>query len=216
MSLPFTVEQFLNVFATYNKAVWPVQVLLNLIAIVMVYLCVRQYSFSNRLISIVLGCLWLWMGLVYHITFFSAINPAASGFGVFCVIEGLLFIWIGIRSNAFYKATLGWRQSVGSVFIVYALLIYPFLGMKFGHVFPSAPTFGAPCPTTIFTMGILLWATKLPRYIVIIPLLWSFVGFTAAWKLGIYEDVGLLITGLTSSVLILTNKSLKHTLPSPN
>ncbi len=25
--LPFTLEQFLNVFATYNKAIWPAQIL---------------------------------------------------------------------------------------------------------------------------------------------------------------------------------------------
>ena len=24
--LPFTLEQFLNVFATYNKAIWPAQI----------------------------------------------------------------------------------------------------------------------------------------------------------------------------------------------
>ncbi len=214
MNLPFTVEQFLDVFAKYNNAIWPMQVLLNLVALVMVYLSVRHYSFSNRTISIMLGCLWLWMGLVYHITFFASINPVAYGFGALCVIQGLLFIWVGIRNNNFYKATLGWRQSVGSIFIVYALLVYPFLGMKLGHLFPSAPTFGAPCPTTIFTFGILLWTTKLPRYVVLIPLLWSFIGFTAAMKLGIYEDAGLLIAGIIGSVLIFTNKSLKNTSPA--
>jgi hypothetical protein len=101
------------------------------------------------------------------------------------------------------------------VFILYALLIYPYLGMKFGHLFPSAPSFGAPCPTTIFTFGVLLWAIRLPRYIVIIPALWSVIGFTAALAMGIYEDTGLLVAGLVSTLLLVVdNRSAKkNTLP---
>jgi hypothetical protein len=32
----------------------------------------------------------------------------------------------------------------------------------------------------------------------LIPLLWSIIGFGAAVKFGIYEDVGLLVAGLTA------------------
>jgi Family of unknown function (DUF6064) len=60
----------------------------------------------------------------------------------------------------------------------------------------SSPTFGLPCPTTIFTLGMLLWLDKTPPlYLLIIPLLWSLIGTVAALKLGIREDVGLLVSG---------------------
>ena len=32
MNLPFTVEQFLRIFEKYNRAVWPMQVLLVILA----------------------------------------------------------------------------------------------------------------------------------------------------------------------------------------
>jgi hypothetical protein len=83
------------------------------------------------------------------------------------------------------------------------LLIYPVLGYFLGHVYPHSPTFGLPCPTTIFTFGLLLWAdNKVPKYLLVIPLLWSLIGFLAAFQLGVLEDVMLLITGLVATTLI--------------
>ena len=89
--------------------------------------------------------------------------------------------------------------------IAYSMVVYPVLGMLLGHTYPRAPMFGiAPCPTTIFTFGLLLWTVpKIPRYLVIIPLLWSVIGFGAALNFGIKEDIGLLISGVLAAALIL-------------
>jgi hypothetical protein len=54
--------------------------------------------------------------------------------------------------------------------VVFALVLYPVIGYTFGHIYPSSPTFGLPCPTTIFTFGIFLWSDKrLPVAILVIP-----------------------------------------------
>jgi hypothetical protein len=85
----------------------------------------------------------------------------------------------------------------GVIMILYAMVVYPLLGFLFGHSYPAAPVFGvAPCPTTIFTFGLFLCTVRtVPKSILIIPLIWSVIGFTAALHLGIYEDVGLLAAG---------------------
>ncbi|MGE5671890.1 MAG: DUF6064 family protein, partial [Fibrobacterota bacterium] len=41
MNLPFTIEQFLTVFKSYNQSVWPFQVVLNLLAIMVVFFSIR-------------------------------------------------------------------------------------------------------------------------------------------------------------------------------
>jgi hypothetical protein len=146
------------------------------------------------------------MGWVYHLTFFSPINPAAYGFGAAFILQGLLFLWTAFKGQVSCSATWGWRRSIGSALIAYGLLIYPLLGYSVGHVFPRAPSFGAPCPTTIFTFGVLLWADRTPRYLLIIPAIWSVIGFTAALTLGIYEDIGLLIAGAVGTTVILVAK----------
>lgn len=86
---------------------------------------------------------------------------------------------------------------------MYALVIYPALGYLLDHGYPAAPTFGVPCPTTIFTFGILLCTdSRIPLYLLPIPLAWSLIGFWAAISLGITEDFGLLAAGLIGSLLI--------------
>ena len=34
-----------------------------------------------------LACFWAWMGIVYHLMYFSAINGAALGFGVLFIVQ---------------------------------------------------------------------------------------------------------------------------------
>lgn len=215
MNLPFTVEQFLGVFADYNNAVWPAQVLLNLVAAATVVMAIKRTSRTDRGVLLALSFLWVWTGLVYHLIFFAPINPAAYGFGVLFIIQGLLFLWAAFRGRTSFRAGWGLRQTVGSLLIAYALVVYPLLGMALGHLYPESPTFGAPCPTTIFTFGVLLWSTGLPRYLLVIPAVWSVIGFTAALALGIREDIGLLVAGLAGTGIILATGRRAGARPLP-
>ena len=213
MNLPFTTDQFLSVFGQYNQAVWPLQIVLNLGGFVAIVLAFRKNAWSNRVIAGILAFLWLWIGLAYHIAFFAAINRAAYAFGILTIIQGIVFLIFGVftphLSFRFRPDAFG---ITGALFILYALIIYPFLGYSLGHVYPKAPTFGLPCPTTIFTFGLLLWTDiRLPRSVLIIPVLWSIIGFMAALTLGILEDTGLLIAGIAGLVLILVrDRNEKH------
>ncbi len=77
MELPFTTSQFLEVFRQYNTAVFPIQFLFILLAIMAIVFAVRHHRNSGRAISAILGLLWLWMGMVYHWGFFAGINKVA-------------------------------------------------------------------------------------------------------------------------------------------
>ncbi len=205
MELPFSADQFLSVFEDYNRTVWPFQIVLNLLALASIVLAVRKTRYSNAIISGILAFLWLWTGLAYHLTFFTAINPAAYAFAVLAVVQGILFFAAGAIGS---RLRFGYRTTVygvtGAIFAVYGLIIYPLLGSLLGHSYPGAPTFGLPCPTTIFTFGLLLWTeARVPKFVLIIPVLWSLTGFLAALSLGIGEDVGLLVAGVTGTVLIM-------------
>jgi hypothetical protein len=62
---------------------------------------------------------------------------------------------------------------------------------------------GTPCPTTLLTLGLLFWARPpLPRLLLAVPLLWSAVGTTAAFALGVPQDLALLVAGLAAQVLL--------------
>lgn len=211
MKIPFTTEQFLEVFKNYNQVVFPMQIIFYVISALAIYLAIKPNPLSDKTISIILAFLWLWMGIVYHLIFFTEINKAAYLFGTLFIIQGILFYIFGVFQN---KLSFNFRPDkfgiTGIILMLFALIIYPILGYFLGHVYPSSPTFGLPCPTTIFTFGFLLLnIKKTPLIILIIPFVWSIIGFMAALQFGIIEDTGLLIASLvTVSLLIYRNTQL--------
>jgi hypothetical protein len=209
--LPFTTTEFLRVFEEYNHAVWPAQGLLYLAGLMAVVLAFTRKAIAGKLISLILALLWLWMGVVYHLIFFTRINSAARLFGALFIIQSLVFILAGVLSSRLAFAFRTDAQGlIGAVIITYAFLVYPAIGIVLGHTYPAAPTFGVPCPTAIFTFGLLLGAgTNIRSYVLVVPVLWSMMGLWAAISLGMYEDLGLSFAGLTAVSFMLRNRDIR-------
>jgi len=208
MDLPFSVEQFLGVFSDYNTSVWPAQIALNLLAIAAIIFALTGEVFP-RIVAGILALFWAWTGVVYFLLFFGAISKGAVLYSVLYLIQAFFFVWTGIikQTLKFGAGKKPWNV-VGGFFVTYALVMYPVLGYFVGHVYPHSPTFGAPCPITIFTLGLLMWTgNRAPRWIFVIPILWSLVGFSAVLFFGIYEDVGLLLAGFTGVVYLVGRKA---------
>jgi len=198
MSLPFTAQEFLDVFRRYNQSVWPAQAILVVLALVAIVAALSGGRRASRLVSFILGLLWLWSGAAYHLSFFREINPIAAVFGIAFIGQAVLVVWLGVvRQSLNFDVRSGWSAIVGASIIAYSLIAYPLIGLGLGHRLPSAPTFGVPCPTAIFTFGLIVWLTApRPRSIVIIPALWSVVAFFASIELGMWEDLGLTAAAL--------------------
>ena len=197
MQLPFTVEQFLKVFETYNDSIWPFQIVLYLLAFIAVTVIMMKTKNSGKVAMSILVMLWAWMGLVYHIFYFSAINRAALVFGILFLIQSLIFFHFGVTGDRIQLKSNSRLPGIAALaFVAYALVLYPFISHSTGHTYPGTPTFGVPCPTTIFTFGILLYCVnRIPWYVMLIPYLWTVVGFSAALNLSMHEDFGLVVAG---------------------
>jgi hypothetical protein len=205
--MPFTTAQFIDVFRRYNEAVWPAQWLLNATAVAATVLAIRDTRRAGHAVAILLAVLWIWMGVVYHLLFFASINRAAIAFAVLFVLEGLVLLTLGLANRIRFRLRWNIDGAVGLLFVLYALAIYPAIGLSLGHRYPAAPTFGLPCPTTIFTFGLLLWVDgKAPMRLLVIPAIWTLIGSSAAWSMGMVEDYGLLIAGILSVALPLFNR----------
>lgn len=200
MRLPFTVDQFLDVFAVYNVRLWPFAAVLW-VASAYVVAAFVQGSSSRRLVLGLLAIHWLWAGVAYHLAFFFTINPAALFFGPLFILEGLLLASRGMtRERLQVLGDHSARRQVATALLLYALL-YPAIVMADGHAYPRIPTFGVPCPTAILTAGFLVGAgPSLPRLLAFIPIVWAFVGGSAAFLLGVRADLVLLLAGVAMAV----------------
>jgi hypothetical protein len=214
--LPFTLDQFLQVFIIYNDAIWPAQIAAYALGIVAVAALFRPGRAADRLVSGILGVMWLWTGIVYHGLFFSAVNPAAFGFGALFVAEGLAFLYAGVfRDGLRFGIRPGLPALVGAVFILYAAILYPLIGIATGHGWPAMPMFGVtPCPVTIFTFGLfLLTVRRFSYWLLVIPFVWSLIGGSAAILLDVPQDWLLLLSGIVAVPLIVVRD--RHTPPVP-
>jgi hypothetical protein len=191
--LPFTSDQFLDVFEVYHAA-WPnAAPVLIILAVLAAILAVVRNSRVKPLPALILSLFWFWAGAAYHLAFFIAINPAAYIFGGMFIAQGVLVLIGALTGKGFsFEFRKDVRGIVGVILIVYALALYPLIGSLLGHTYPRAPSFGLPCPVTIFTFGLLLWDRAAIRwYVLAVPALWAFIGSTAAVFFGIWQDLGL-------------------------
>ena len=206
----FIEEEFLSMLAGYNEAIWPVQILAYIIAVTAVVACFIKNRYSDRLILATLVLFWLWNGIVFSAIFWSEIYPYAYLFAVLLTSQGILFVYGMIRSEFSFRFRIDVYSMIGLTFIVYALLVYQLIGMGIGHDYPAffAPGL-TPCPTAIFTFGILLLTDKrFPNYFLAIPLLSALAGILAAMN-GIIEDYGLITAGLLGTVLLYRSNKLQ-------
>ena len=100
--------------------------------------------------------------------------------------------------------------------MIFAWFIYPAWTYLAGHRYPAFPTFGLPCPTTLFTIGLLAFLVKpYPRSAFVVPVLWCFVGAQAAFAFDVSADLGLIVAGVLGVVLLIRSKDGTAALRAP-
>src|SRR6188474_698703 len=208
MQLPFTKAQFFDLFVAYNEALWPAAVALWIASAVILALRLWARRPHDRWISALLVAHWAWSALAYHVAFFTRINPAAWLFAALFLGQSVLFFRVGVvqRRLSFAPWSTAWALLAWGL-IGYSLA-YPAINALEHGSFLRIPTFGIPCPTTIFTAGVLMLATPRLWRLSIVPVIWSAIGGSAAFLLGVHADVALPIAGMALAIF-----SLRRTTP---
>jgi putative ABC transport system ATP-binding protein len=76
------------------------------------------------------------------------------------------------------------------------------------------PVFAVPCPLTILTIGLLLASDlRVTKILTVIPIVWSFIGGSAAFLFGIYGDL-MLPAGAMAVMIAMIGKSSPETSPA--
>lgn len=202
---PMTSDEFFDIFRAYNEAVGPAPVILTLLAVFAAYRAFRSKGSRDGVVTVVLAGLWAWSGIAYQILHHAPYNSVAYVFGALFLVQAGALLWAGPGSQELrFRARPDRFGITGAGMMAYGLVVYPLIGYALGHRYPEAPTFGAPCPVTIFTFGLLLWtAGKVPWYVLLVPFLWAIVAVGAAVNWGVLEDLAMPVAAVVSSGLLL-------------
>lgn len=208
--MPFTVEELMAVFVRYNTAIWPLQVVAHLAAVAVLAAVLRPGRGATIAVTTLLALMWAVNGIGYHWQFFAAINPIARLFAAVFVAQAVM---LALAPRLFpdlrFVLARDVRTALGLGLMGFAAVVYPLWGIAAGHVYPAAPVFGvAPCPTTIFTAGVLLLgAWPAVRWLAVIPGLWAMVGSFAALSLGVPQDYALVVTAAILAATALLSRA---------
>jgi hypothetical protein len=195
-------------FKEYYITIWPVLIVIHILAIITFKHLFKKTSNSDKVISAVLVFLWLWDGIV-HQGILAAYPPQHFiPMVTLFVIQGLLMLYHGvIKSNLTFDYVKGsWKSRLGVFYMVYALIGYLIIGTLLGHPFTKGGVFFANiCAFDCFTCGLLMMSDKkTPKYLIIIPLLWSQVGgLLAMFAWHIWDDFGLVSSGFIATIIVL-------------
>jgi hypothetical protein len=210
MNLSLDLDQMMSVFGSYNPAIWPMQVFAYLAGLVALYSASKQTRFSDNIASGILSFFWMWTGIVFCLFYWAPTYPTAYAFGILFIAQGLVFLLSSIKATLSYRAQRNRFTLIGWLFIAYAMVGYPLFGYFLGHVYPRSLPFGlVPCPTAVFTLGLLMMTDKsIPRYVLAIPVIWSVCAVVPVMS-GIYEDAGLILAGLVCIPMLLRRDARK-------
>ena len=202
------VKGFYDMFSTYNQAVWPMPIVMYIMAITAFLFSLQRKKSWNAVILFILSFLWLWNGIVFSLMYFVKFSPMFYLSALLFSFQAVVLFLNG--SNLIPKPRISFRIQnnfntwVGMIFIIYALILYPLIGWATGHSYPAGPILGtAPCPSAIFTVGIMLFAEKkIPKLLLIVPVIWGLTGLIPVRVYQVYADIGLIISGIAALYLI--------------
>ncbi len=200
--MPFTPEQFLALFASYNAAIFPLQaVTLAAAGLAAALVALRPGRATDAAVAGILAAFSALTGGGYFLLGFTRLSPAGYGFAAIFLAEAALLALAALRPGELrFGGAPRWRAVAGAAIALYGLVAYPLLGLAARPALESPWMGVVPCPTTIFTLGLLLLArTARPaRYLA--PLIaWSAIGTVAALRLGIREDLGMTVAALVAA-----------------
>jgi len=216
-----TSEKFWDLIHHYDTAIFPVQFVFSIVAIVLAVLIVRKPSPKlNRWVNLFLMICYLWIGVVFFLGFNKELSAQMRYFQpiVMFIIALLFGLDIITKKSNFEFPTARWHRGIVGFFLAYSIVGYPLIGWILGHPYSAEvsgnvsiwlPIFGVyPCPTTIFSLALLGSAFPRGDKKVMIPLLfWALFSIMGppVRNYGVYEDIGLFLAGIYGLVILIKN-----------
>lgn len=150
--LMFSPRTYWRLVESYNRDLWPWQVLMLGAGAVLIVLALRRASSATVVVPVGLALAWLQVGWSFFWTRYAEIFTAAPYLAVACCAQAALLVVTRPRATEASRSRLGLLLAIGGV------LLYPAASVLLhGHPWTQAEVFGAmPDPTALATVGLVL------------------------------------------------------------
>jgi hypothetical protein len=200
-----------SILQLYNTGIFPMQVVSLIVAIALTCLVsARPGTKASIMMKGYLSFTYAWIVGVYYLLF------GQSSFSIGRLINSVLFslVAVAFAADIFVGRTeFGLPKEKGKRYITFtlvvlALVVYPLLDWALGHPYPEVLMFGVvPCPTIIFSIGLLAAAAPKVDKTVYILLLLPGLGFGISGPIlfDFFVDFLLLGVGIYGLVVLVSN-----------
>ncbi len=182
--IPFTPEVYFRLFVRVNEAMWPIHLVAAVLGIAAVWGAMRG---RGRVVGVVLGVCWAWVGWRFLLGPYAALNWAGSYAGWAFLVQAVLFVAFGLFGGleATGDGSFGAPEWTSLGVAIFGFVIFPFVGSIAGRDLAALQTFGiAPDPTVIVTVGLLV-TTAHPRWVLfVVPVVWAAFTGATGWVVG--------------------------------
>ncbi len=177
--LLFSPETYFRLFVRMNEALWPLQILLFAIGLLVLWLALYQRGF--RVLVLIFAAAWLLVAWVFFWERYQSINWAGRYFAAAAVVQALLLLQFVVWPPAFSPR----GQGPAVLLLVFALLIQPLIIPLSGRAWQGMEFFGlAPDPTAVATIGFVLLVSGWRRWLVLpLALVWCAITAATAWAM---------------------------------
>jgi hypothetical protein len=183
--LMYSARTWYRIIEQYNTALWPLQLVMLLLGLVVIILSVRPPPWHGRAIGGILAFLWLWVAIAFLWQRFATISTAGNWFAGAFAVQAILLAWTALVRNSLSFGMRGSPGWLGLGFLLIAVLFYPFIPVVAGRGVAQAEVLGMmPDPTVLATIGALILARgHWRRRLLVIPVFWCVLSGAMLWAL---------------------------------
>jgi hypothetical protein len=187
--LLFSPRVYYRLIELYNQSFWPVAIVSLGLGLAFLVLLVRPTRAGHRLISAVLGALWIWIGWAFFWERYASINWASVYVAPMFGLQGVALLWAGaVNGQIKFVPNRKIPDVVALALYCFSLIGYPFLAALLGRTWLAAEIFGlAPDPTALATLALLALTDGGSRLLLllllIVPLIWCFISGLTLWTM---------------------------------
>ena len=138
----FTPETYFSLFELFHRDWWPVQLACMVMAVIIMLCLWLKPARGGRLIAILLGASWAWVGWAFLHLRFAAIHWVADWYAIAFYLQALLLFVYGLSPRGMdFGIGNPLRAGIGVLMLLGALLVMPVTAYLTGREWMQAELF---------------------------------------------------------------------------